>query len=86
LFYSIWITTACLQALIVEFGSIAFKVAEEGLEAKYWGLSLLLGLGSYPVQQIINALFRMGQDHNVYRKRNASRRVRFGNMTTVTAD
>jgi Ca2+ transporting ATPase len=54
LFYCILITTAGLQALIVQFGSIAFHVAEEGLSLKYWGLSLLLGFGSLPVQQVIN--------------------------------
>jgi Ca2+ transporting ATPase len=61
LFYGIWITTAVLQALIVEFGSIAFKVADDGLELKYWIVSMVLGLGAFPVYQVIHVLFRLFQ-------------------------
>ncbi|GAX19347.1 hypothetical protein FisN_4Lu447 [Fistulifera solaris] len=61
LFYGIWITTAVLQALIVEFGSIAFKVADDGLELKYWIVSMVLGLGAFPVYQIIHLFFRLFQ-------------------------
>ena len=43
----------------MEFGTVAFAVADGGLEAKYWGLSLLIGAGSLPVQQIINILFAL---------------------------
>ena len=59
LFCGILLTTAVLQVLIVEFGTVAFAVADGGLEAKYWGLSLLIGAGSLPVQQIINILFAL---------------------------
>lgn len=61
LFYGIWITTAVLQVLIVEFGSIAFKVADGGLELKYWIVSMILGLGSLPVYQIIHVFYRAFQ-------------------------
>ncbi|GAX24557.1 Ca2+ transporting ATPase, plasma membrane [Fistulifera solaris] len=59
LFYGIWITTAVLQALIVEYGSLAFKVADEGLELKYWIVSMVLGLGAFPVYQIIRVVYGM---------------------------
>ena len=36
---------------------MAFAVADGGLEGKFWLLSLIIGLGSFPVQQIINVLF-----------------------------
>jgi Ca2+ transporting ATPase len=80
LFVGILFTTAVLQVLIVEFGSIAFKVVEGGLDAKYWGVSLMLGAGSLPVQQVINVLFRMGQKHIV--SRNRKRSTKLGHMTT----
>jgi len=78
------VATAVLQVLIVEFGSIAFKVADDGLEAKYWLVSLLLGAGSLPVQQLINILFRLGQNYNGHRNR--SRREKFGHLTTKRAN
>ena len=61
LFCGILATTAALQVLIVEFGSVAFAVADDGLELKYWGLCLLLGFGSLPAQQVINVLFKIAQ-------------------------
>ena len=61
LFYGIWITTAVLQALIVQFGSIAFKVADDGLDLKYWIVSMVLGLGAFPVYQITHVFFRAFQ-------------------------
>lgn len=61
LFYGIWITTAVLQVLIVQFGSIAFKVADDGLDLKYWIVSMILGLGAFPVYQIIHVFFRAFQ-------------------------
>lgn len=68
LFYGIWITTAVLQALIVEFGSIAFKVAADGLELKYWIVSLILGLGSFPVYQVIHVFYRAFQSKSAASK------------------
>ena len=57
LFVGILFTTSVLQVIMVEFGGKAMHVADGGLDAKYWGLSIGLGVGSFPVQQIINILF-----------------------------
>jgi Ca2+ transporting ATPase len=81
MFYGIWITTAGLQALIVEFGSIAFHVAEEGLTWQMWLLSLILGVGSFPIQQIINLLYRACQLFtNNHRMK--KRRSKYGHLAT----
>jgi len=63
LFYSIWLSTSIVQVIIVEFGSVTFSVAEGGLDLKFWGLSLVLGAGSLPVQQIINFIYRQVLDY-----------------------
>jgi Ca2+ transporting ATPase len=47
----------------VQFGSIAFHVAEGGLSAEYWGMSLAFGVGSFPVQQLINVMYRIAQHY-----------------------
>lgn len=80
LFYGILITTAFLQVLIVEFGSLAFHVAEEGLEAKYWGLCMALGAGSLPVQQVINLIFKSFQTYKGTRHKR--RLQKDGHMST----
>ncbi len=67
LFCSILFITSVLQVLIVQFGSVAFAVAEDGLDLKFWGLSLLLGAGSLPVQQIINVLYSLGLNFKGHR-------------------
>eukprot|EP00541_Cyclophora_tenuis_P004123 CAMPEP_0116554862 /NCGR_PEP_ID=MMETSP0397-20121206/7820_1 /TAXON_ID=216820 /ORGANISM="Cyclophora tenuis, Strain ECT3854" /LENGTH=268 /DNA_ID=CAMNT_0004080055 /DNA_START=54 /DNA_END=860 /DNA_ORIENTATION=+ len=59
LFCGILVVTSGLQAIIVELGSVAFRVDDNGLDAKFWGLSLLLGFGSLPWQQVINVAYRM---------------------------
>jgi len=79
LFVGILFTTAVLQALIVEFGSIAFSVADGGLEAKYWLLSLVLGALSLVVQQAINAVYRLGQRYNVHK--NKKRKLKYGHLS-----
>lgn len=56
-----------LQALIVQFGSVAFHVSEGGLNAKFWGLSLGLGVGTLPWQQVINVIYAMGLNYKGYR-------------------
>jgi Ca2+ transporting ATPase len=84
IFCGILLTTAVLQALIVEFGSLAFHVAENGLDAKYWGLSLLLGFGALPVQQVINVFYRVGQHYKGIRMR--KRIAKDGAMTTMRAN
>ena len=57
LFCGILLTTAILQVLIVQFGSVAFSVADGGLDAQYWGISLAIGAVSLPVRQIINLIY-----------------------------
>jgi Ca2+ transporting ATPase len=81
IFCTILLLTSCLQALIVEFGSLAFKVAESGLSARFWALSLILGAGSLPVQQVINQLYRLGQKYNI--ERNTSRKNRDRKLATL---
>ena len=44
---------------MVELGGKAMHVADDGLEGKYWGLSIGVGFGSLPVQQLINVIFRL---------------------------
>ena len=34
-------------------------VVDGGLEGKYWALSMGIGAGSLPVQQLINVVFRL---------------------------
>jgi len=60
IFVSILVGTAILQVIMVEFGSYAMHVAEGGLSAKFWGISMAFGVGSLPVQQIINFAYRLG--------------------------
>lgn len=61
LFCIILITTGTLQVVIIQFGSYAFNVAENGLSVRYWVLSILLGAGSLVVQQLLNVLFLFKQ-------------------------
>ena len=74
LFCCIWIVTSILQALIVQFGSVAFHVSKGGLDAKYWGFSLAFGIGSLPVQQLINLVYRAGQRYNGWRHKRRLKR------------
>ncbi|KAL7559568.1 hypothetical protein ACA910_009968 [Epithemia clementina (nom. ined.)] len=67
LFCGILLVTAGLQVLIVEFGSLAFSVAKDGLNGEQWVLCLILGAGSLVIQQIINAIYRVAQKYNVRR-------------------
>lgn len=82
LFCTIMLVTSILQVLIVQFGSVAFAVAEGGLPLKYWGLSLLLGFGSLPVQQVINLLYSLGMNYKVHRNR--KRLKKNGSLATHT--
>lgn len=65
LFCSILIGTSFLQVIMVEFGSHALHVVEGGLTSEQWLLCLLLGMGSLPVQQVINVVYRTVQKCNV---------------------
>ena len=79
LFCFIWVTTAVLQVIMVQFGSFAIHVKEDGLDADIWGYCILFGLGSFPVQQIINFVYKLSRDYKPWRKRrnytSGSRRV-----------
>jgi P-type Ca2+ transporter type 2B len=80
LFVGILLTTAVLQVLIVEYGSIAFGVIKGGLNGYYWGLSLGLGALSLVVQQIINILYRAGQQYIIMK--NKKRKSKYGHLST----
>ena len=69
LFCGIWILTAVLQAIMVQFGSYAMAVAPGGLNGKYWGIFLAFGVGSFPVQQIVNLIFTLCQKVKMHRNR-----------------
>jgi Ca2+ transporting ATPase len=84
LFYGILFSTAFLQVLIVQYGSLAFHVAEGGLEGKWWGLSLALGVGVFPVQQVINVAYTLGQKYKGLRMK--KRLTRGGHLTTQRFD
>jgi hypothetical protein len=59
MFIGIVATTAFLQVLIVQFGSIAFKVKDGGLSAELWGYSIMFGAIALLVKQIINVVVRI---------------------------
>lgn len=42
---------------MVEFGGVAMHVHEEGLEGKYWAISMAFGAGSLIIQQVINLIY-----------------------------
>jgi Ca2+ transporting ATPase len=67
LFCAILLVTSFLQVIIIQFGSVAFRVVKGGLNGKYWGISIALGAGSLPVQQIINLLYRAAQHYKRWR-------------------
>ena len=52
-------TTSALQVVMVELGGKAMHVVDGGLDLNYWLFSIGIGLGSLPVQQIINALMQL---------------------------
>jgi Cation transporting ATPase, C-terminus len=79
IFVGIWVTTAALQALMIEFGSVAFKVSSKGLNLKYWLISLAIGFGVLPWQQVINFFFWFSQQYKV--KRNEKRKRAAGLQT-----
>jgi Ca2+ transporting ATPase len=59
-------------------------VADDGLDLKFWGLSMILGFGSLPVQQVINVLYRVGQHYKGIRMK--KRIAKAGAMTTMRAN
>lgn len=42
---------------MVEFGGVAMHVHEEGLDGKYWAISMAFGAGSLIIQQVINVIY-----------------------------
>lgn len=83
LFCSILVGTSILQAIIVQFGSVAFHVVEGGLDAKYWAVSLGFGAGSLPIQQCINLLYRAAKHYKGLRMKRRLARNR--NLMTRTS-
>ena len=84
LFCGILLVTAILQVLIVQFGREAFHVSEGGLDWKMWVISICIGLGSLPVQQIINVLYSIGVRFKGYRA--TKRRKRAAALNLRNAD
>jgi Cation transporting ATPase, C-terminus len=80
IFVTIMVATAGLQVVIVQFGGQPLHVVSGGLSLEYWGLSLLLGVGSLPIQQIINILYSFGL-RSTKKWRSNRRRERAGAMT-----
>jgi Ca2+ transporting ATPase len=81
LFCGILLSTSVLQALIVQFGSVAFSVAKGGLNAEHWIISLVLGAASLVVQQVINVVYILGERYNIHRNKRRSKKD--GHMTTL---
>jgi len=79
LFCGILVTTAALQVIMVELGGKAMHVSEDGLDPYYWGLSIVFGIASLPIQQVINVLYNfVHKYHGLWRERRrvkASRRL-----------
>lgn len=70
LFCGILFTTAVLQFIIVQFGGKAMHVAEGGLSAQLWGLSLAIGVLSLPIQQVINIVYAFfNRYYGIWRER-----------------
>ena len=84
LFCGILVVTSGLQILIVEYGTVAFHVSEDGLDLSLWGWSILFGAGSLPVQQIINVIYRVGVASNGYRMQGRVKKE--GALTTQPAN
>jgi magnesium-transporting ATPase (P-type) len=57
LFCGILLSTAGLQAIMVQYGGEAMHVHKDGLSGELWGYSIAFGAGSLPIQQVINLLF-----------------------------
>lgn len=84
LFCSILLITSVLQVIMVEFGSYALHVAEDGLPADLWGYSLAFGAGSLIVQQVINIIYKFAKEGKIWRE---ERRVRKqGHLTMMHVD
>lgn len=74
LFVSILAITSVLQVIMVQFGGVAMHVHDDGLDWKFWGISIAIGSGSLPVQQIINLLYSRGSTYKLWREKKRLRR------------
>jgi Ca2+ transporting ATPase len=84
LFCGILLVTGILQIGIVQFTSEAFHVAPDGLDKKMWLISILIGAGSLPVQQIINFVYAGGIKYRG--SRSSKRRKRDASLSLRNAD
>jgi len=80
LFCVILSLTAILQVIMVEFGGVAMHVHEDGLDSKYWAISMAFGAGSLLIQQVINLIYNIIGEmrYGVWRERrriDLSRRI-----------
>jgi len=83
LFCGILVFTSALQTLLVTYGSDFMHVADEGLSQRFWIMSLVIGAGSLPVQQIINMAYLFGSTYSNWRQ---NRRLKkYGAMSTQRA-
>ena len=57
LFCGILLSTATLQVIMIQYGGEAMHVSEGGLSGELWGYSIAFGVGSIPIQQVINKLY-----------------------------
>jgi Ca2+ transporting ATPase len=84
IFCGILVSTAFLQVLIVQFGSVAFHVSEGGLSIKYWLVCLGIGAGELVWHQVINVLYLLGQKYNGLR--NSKRLQKAGSLSRRMVD
>lgn len=85
LFCAILVITSVLQVIMVEFGAQAMHVADGGLPADLWGISLAFGAGSLIIQQIINVVYRVvAKNAKIWREE--KRVKRSGALTTRHVD
>jgi len=59
LFCTILVSTAVIQVIMVELGSVALHVSDKSIGAELWGYCLAFGAGSLIIQQIINLIYRL---------------------------
>ena len=59
LFCTILVSTAVIQVIMVELGTVALHVSDKSIGAELWGYCLAFGAGSLIIQQIINLIYRL---------------------------
>merc|ERR1719329_1044513 len=85
MFCGIWVLTAVLQIIMVQFSSHAIHVYDEGLSADLWLWSIIFGVGSFPVQIIINAIYPLAKDYKPWRKRKQKMSSSFRELSVQSA-